>query len=330
MRKGILAIGVIAIVVGCISLVASYTVAAETGSWFGIPVKIANVPLLYLGLGLVLVGVLSSILGTTMRAPGAAPLKPPEKVAPAKREGEIEVVELLKKSFKSLIAEPGFILPYLLPLAVALVLLAHIWLTYGTLTFSFSVRPMLIWIVVYGLAFLITALTATAAIISKAGARARGERLGVGGALAEGIGLVPRLFAASVLVGAVVVGPILLLIALAILLIPSILLVVPLLLAFLWIIPAIYIGVRLALLAQACVLEDLGPVECLKRSWGLTKGNFWLIFVLMLLFGIISFVIGLIPVVGSFVTMLFVHPAALIALTFLYLELRRRFESFER
>jgi hypothetical protein len=52
---------------------------------------------------------------------------------------------------------------------------------------------------------------------------------------------------------------------------------------FVFIVPGIYLAVRLSLAVPAVVLEDLGPAEALRRSWALTGAAFWRILGLMAL-----------------------------------------------
>jgi hypothetical protein len=52
---------------------------------------------------------------------------------------------------------------------------------------------------------------------------------------------------------------------------------------FAFIVPGIYLAVRLSLAVPAAVLEDLGPSEALRRSWELTRGDFWRVLGLMAL-----------------------------------------------
>lgn len=329
MRGGILAIGVVAIVVGCISFIAADILAVETVSSLGTPVKTANPYLLYLGLGVVLFGALLFILGiaTSKKVPGAE--RPP---TPAPAEEEVDVGKILKRSFKSLVDSPGFIFLYLLPFLVVLIAFVHVCRAFGTLTPWTTIQSSAnlinllsswwIWIVIYGVAALFLFLVAVAAITSKAGAQARGEDMGLDDALGRGVSRVLSLFAASILGGVIIVGPIFLFIGVA--LFAPVLILPAVLVLLLWILPAFYIAVRLSLFIPACVLEGLGPVACLKRSWGITKGNFWLIFVIGFLLGIVSTVLGQIPQVGFLVAMIVVGPPEVIAYTLLFVGLKKQ------
>jgi membrane-anchored glycerophosphoryl diester phosphodiesterase (GDPDase) len=188
------------------------------------------------------------------------------------------------------------------------------------------VKSLLIWAFIYGVAYLVMMLTAQCAIILKAGVMERGKTMGVGDALAKGVRCVPRLFVALLLVFAVVIGPLLLAFGLLFLGITTFSpLLAPLgaLILIVWILPMIYVGIRLSLVAPACVLDDLGPVECVKECWRVTKGNFWLIFVTGILLWIPSMLLNLIPHVGFLIAMLIVGPASVIAFTLLYLGIKK-------
>ncbi len=64
----------------------------------------------------------------------------------------------------------------------------------------------------------------------------------------------------------------------------------------------------------------------MKRSWELTRGNFWLIFVLGFLLGIISTLLSQIPQVGFLIAMIVVGPPSVIAYTLLFLGLKKQAE----
>lgn len=240
-------------------------------------------------------------------------------------KGGVEVGPILKRSFKSLTEDPGFIGIYLLPFAVYVVAFAHMYLILGPLTPSMDWTPLLDklilvfwWLILYAIVGLILTLTAYAGIILKTAARERGERMGFGAAVKRGLGFVPRLFVASILYALIVLVPPIVLFLLGFFVSPI------LIGAFLSLILALYIGVRLYLFGQACVIEDMGAVECLKRSWQITKGNFWLIFVTGLIFLMLSILIGLIPAMGSLIAWLVISPASIIAFTLIYLQLVKR------
>lgn len=252
-------------------------------------------------------------------------------------KGKVEIASTLKRSFRCLIEDPGFIGLYLLPAAVSAVASLLIFNTLISRLHAIPTTGIRSWIasniwwivgwgVAYGIALVVISLAAHAGVILKATARERGKGMSFSAALRGGFGFVPKLFVASVLMGLIIGTPFLAFILLAILVSPIVIIGV-----LIWLLPMIYIGVRLYLYAQACVIEDLGPVECLKRSWRTTKGNFWRIFatglILAIIGGIISAAVNLIPIIGSIlgslITTLFIAPATAIAFTLIYLSLAR-------
>ena len=65
------------------------------------------------------------------------------------------------------------------------------------------------------------------------------------------------------------------------------------------VVPGIMLWTAWYLLTPVCVLEQLGPVESLKRSAALTKGNRWRIFGLILILLVFGGIAAAIPVVGA-------------------------------
>src|SRR4051812_11368193 len=55
----------------------------------------------------------------------------------------------------------------------------------------------------------------------------------------------------------------------------------------------LYVSVRLQLALPAAVVERLGPVRALSRSWELVQGNWWRTF------GLLTFTLGLLSLVIS-------------------------------
>ncbi|MEM2878418.1 MAG: hypothetical protein QXG10_02580 [Candidatus Hadarchaeales archaeon] len=328
-RKGLLEAGVAAITVGAILIVLAVATFTETVVLNGISLRTANSSLLYSGVGLMLLGILLIILS-------AAELKKPNyearrETAGAGAEEKTDIIKILIRSYRSLIDNPGFILLYLIPFMVMVIFFAHVCLTLGTWTPWISVRnystlinfvkDWALWIIVYVIATVITMLTAQAAIILRAAALKRGETMSLGDALAEGIRRVPNLLVALVAAGAIIIGPLLLLIW-ALVFAPTYIFIFVFTLVLIWFIPMFYISIRLALIAQACVLENLGPIGSMKESWNTTKGNFWLIFVMIFLFGVVSALANLIPIFGFLVATFLVGPAGIIAYTLVYISLR--------
>ena len=62
------------------------------------------------------------------------------------------------------------------------------------------------------------------------------------------------------------------------------------------------LSVKFAFISLAVILEGLGPVDALKRSWNLSKGSFWRILGRMIIIGLVVGVIGMIlgAIIGQF------------------------------
>jgi len=95
---------------------------------------------------------------------------------------------------------------------------------------------------------------------------------------------------------------------------------------------AIYLMVGWIFLCQAALLEGLGPIAALSRSWALVKGDWWRVFgivlVLVLIAVAIGAILGLIPVVGETIGNILVAPIAMTSGTLLYYDLRVRKEGY--
>lgn len=95
---------------------------------------------------------------------------------------------------------------------------------------------------------------------------------------------------------------------------------------------AIYLIVGWIFLCQAALLEGLGPIAALSRSWALVKGNWWRVFGIMLVVSLIAVaigaILGLIPVVGETIGNILVAPITMTSATLLYYDLRVRKEGY--
>lgn len=80
------------------------------------------------------------------------------------------------------------------------------------------------------------------------------------------------------------------------------------------IIPGIIAGVRLNFFGYAVVDEKLSAIDSLKRSWALTRGRFWQIF----LFGIVVVLVNIAGFIALGVGILVTAPLTLLAMTFVY------------
>jgi len=149
----------------------------------------------------------------------------------------------------------------------------------------------------------------------------------------------PRFFSAMLLWALILYGPLIGLILLMVLGVTSNLTGLICLSTFLLIIICIliiYIYLRLALFMQACVIENISPVDSLKRSWIITKGNVILIFVTILIIGIIGLVITIpftiasnagvpfILPIGMFLNFIIMSPVQAIIFTLIYLKLIKK------
>lgn len=252
---------------------------------------------------------------------------------------DVEVVSVLKKSFKALIDEPGFIALYILPLLVGILPIIYIFLSFETANVGGAIYQVgiqafvmqnIIWIIIFFISVIILGLTALAAVILKAEARERGSFLSFLESLTQGIKYVPRIFAAGLISILILIGPFFAFVPLM-----MITPIIGILGMLIWIILMIYIVVRLLLFPQACIIEDIGPIDGLKKTWGVTKGNFWLIFVVIIIFVLISMPISIIPsfvspllgqMIGSLVGGLIIGPATFIAYTLVYLAISKQGE----
>jgi len=95
---------------------------------------------------------------------------------------------------------------------------------------------------------------------------------------------------------------------------------------------AIYLMVRWIFIWQAALLEGLGPIAALSRSSALVKGNWWRVFGIMLVVGLIagaiSAILGIIPIVGATIGSILSTPISAVGGTLLYYDLRVRKEGY--
>ena len=55
-----------------------------------------------------------------------------------------------------------------------------------------------------------------------------------------------------------------------------------------------FLSVKFAFISLAVILEGLGPVDALKRSWNLSKGSFWRVLGRLIIIGLVVGVIGMV------------------------------------
>lgn len=132
------------------------------------------------------------------------------------------------------------------------------------------------------------ALVVSATVIYAVFQRLRGRRVGVWQSITYGLGRLPAVFGVSLLVALVTIViwvPVALLVGLGIDLGAG-LLAIPSLVVYVVVQCGLWVAV------PACVVERPGLTESLRRSWTLTKGSKAAIFLLLILFGIASAVLG--------------------------------------
>jgi uncharacterized membrane protein len=83
------------------------------------------------------------------------------------------------------------------------------------------------------------------------------------------------------------------------------------------IIPGIIFSIRLQYVTYLIIDKNLPPVDAVKKSWDMTKGNAWNLFFLGILLFLINVLGAIILLVGLFVTV----PLTMLATTFVYRKL---------
>ena len=95
---------------------------------------------------------------------------------------------------------------------------------------------------------------------------------------------------------------------------------------------SIYLGICWIFIFPIALLEGLGPITALSRSYSLVRNSWWRVLgitlVVILISGAISAILGMIPVVGTIIGTVLVAPIYIIANTLLYYDLRVRKEEY--
>ncbi len=95
---------------------------------------------------------------------------------------------------------------------------------------------------------------------------------------------------------------------------------------------SVYLGICWVFIFPVALLEGLGPIAALSRSYSLVKNGWWRVLgitlVVILISGAISAILGMIPVVGTIIGGVLVAPIYIIANTLLYYDLRVRKEEY--
>ncbi len=222
---------------------------------------------------------------------------------------DINIINLIKKAFRSMIDDPGYIILYLIPILINIIPIIYIWFIFDDLQnlnytnlqnqqyiiglFRDNIVLLIVIMIVYIFIYLIITTIITGGFIKKVDFQEKNEKIGIKDSISYGLRIFPRLFTAQIIGSIILFGPFVLLIFLSIfsalnkiwgLLCFSLLFI--LIIGILW----IYIGIRISLYPYACVIDKKGPVECFKRSLELTKGNVLLIFALYLIVFAIYFI----------------------------------------
>ena len=83
------------------------------------------------------------------------------------------------------------------------------------------------------------------------------------------------------------------------------------------IVPGIYFAVKLQFVTYLIIDQGLGPIDAIKKSWEITGGNFWNLF----LFGLVIVLINVLGFLALVVGLLWAIPTAAIATAFVYKKL---------
>jgi uncharacterized membrane protein len=83
------------------------------------------------------------------------------------------------------------------------------------------------------------------------------------------------------------------------------------------VIPGIFFALRLQYTCYLVVDRNLSPIEAIKTSWKITRGNAWKLFFFGILLGLINILGFLCLIIGLFVTV----PLSMLATTFVYRKL---------
>ena len=85
-----------------------------------------------------------------------------------------------------------------------------------------------------------------------------------------------------------------------------------------FIIPGIVLAVRMQFYVYFIVEEEVGPIDAIKKSWNLTKGSFWNIF----LFGLLAGGVQILGALALLVGLIFTTPTLWVAWAVVYEKLK--------
>jgi hypothetical protein len=247
----------------------------------------------------------------------------------------LRIIGTLKRSFGILKEDPilivPFVLPAIFPIEGILANFLSYYLTVSIMGDSAEVpsMPPVPLVALYFIVGFFLGAWASAAAILKVRQLEGGNKLGLKEALSEGLKKVPRLLVPA-LAGLALYA--LMIASMTTAIIPYILTGMPspaqdagpsvivLQVAIgLLLVVTLYVATRLRLSAPACVLENSYGF---KTSWRLVRGNWWKLFAILLVFGMLSALISRIPTAGVFLRGLLVEPITVAAMTLVYFQLR--------
>jgi len=254
---------------------------------------------------------------------------------------DVDIGNILKKSFHMVFHDIGYIATYSVPLIgmlLTLLLMDFLWINPILITnpSAFDLSDFILAVGIYTLIVLILSILSSIAVAIKVDREKRGTHISASNALREAMSHILSAIGATIISGIVVAGPLLsgvILIFYGLISENFVLAGMGALIMVITIIPFIYALLRLSLYIPACALDNLSAIECLKKSWHVTKGNVILLFVTFLIISVIAIPFSLLNNVfpqyqiGSLLTTLIVGPISGVTITLIYRDLTGKTEE---
>lgn len=256
---------------------------------------------------------------------------------------KLKIIDMIRRSFNLLKKDPILIALFIVPAMFAISTSGLIvsYLNYCLIGFIMGGTPELppmhyvLLLILFSVVGFFFTVWASAGAILKITELEKGSTLGLKEALSRGLKKVPKFlvpaiacFAISILMVAsltiAITNPF---IGMASLVqdVGSPNIALRLAMGFLFI-SGLYVAIRLYLYAPSCVLENNFG---LKTSWKMVKGNWWRLFAIFLIFGVMSTIISQTPIIGEFLSGLIVGPFTIVVKTLVYFHLREAESSGE-
>ncbi len=262
---------------------------------------------------------------------------------------DISIGLIIKNSIKSIIQDPGYILIYLLPLIISIFAMIHMWIAVGadltniiqkqnyqTGNFQDILFTMMVLGFIYVLLSFIVATISLGGLIKKVVIQEKGKKMSFNDAFRSGLETFPRLFVSNILGTLLIAVPIFGILGFVFFATTFQLLCLSMLVAIILFFPLIYIAIRFSFFAQICIIDELKPIACFKKSWSVTKGKVISIFVFILI--LISILIAItIPfmilndigvdymsTIGNIINIIFFGPLYGIAFTLFYIRILKK------